>query len=239
MQKKQHVIDWLDRYLCVNSFDDVSNNSLQIESGGDEVELVAFGVDASADFMRRAASAGAELCVVHHGISWGGGIKRITGAEYEIIRTAIEGDMALYASHLPLDAHRTVGNNRRIAEFLGLESVSDEFSYHGNVIGVAGVSAARTVKKIGDSVITLEKGWKVGICSGGAGEFAVEAKKLGCDVFITGEANWAETIAAENVGMKMICAGHYETETFGVKALAAQMRKSLKVRTLFIGRNPG
>jgi dinuclear metal center YbgI/SA1388 family protein len=239
MQKKQHVIDWLDEYLCVNSFDDVSNNSLQIESEGDKVSLVAFGVDASVDFMNRAAQAGADMCVVHHDISWGGGIKRVTGAEYKIIKTAIDNNLSLYASHLPLDAHKTVGNNWNIAKYLRLKSVKEAFSYHGNVIGVVGVSQAKVSKKIGDTVITLEKGWKVGVCSGGAGSFAVDAKKLGCDIFITGEASWAEVIAAENVGMKMVCAGHYETETFGVKALALRMQKELKVKTVFICKETG
>ena len=74
------------------------------------------------------------------------------------------------------------------------------------------------------------------MCSGGAGEFAPDAKALGCDVYVTGEANWGERIAAENVGMKMVCAGHYETETFGVKALAKAMAKALKVKVAFMER---
>ena len=72
----------------------------------------------------------------------------------------------------------------------------------------------------------------LGICSGGAGEFAEEAKSLGCDLYVTGEASWGDVIAAENCGMKMICAGHYETEVFGVRALAQAMKKTLKVKTV-------
>ena len=86
--------------------------------------------------------------------------------------------------------------------------------------------------------IHLEKGMKVGVCSGGAGDFAEAAKFLGCDVFITGEASWGDVIAAENVGMKMIQAGHYETETFGVRALAEAMTTQLGVETVFIDRMP-
>ena len=82
----------------------------------------------------------------------------------------------------------------------------------------------------------LPDGRKVGVCSGGAGEFAEAAKALGCDLYITGEASWGDVIAAENCGMKMICAGHYETETFGVKALAKAMKKALKVQTEFLSR---
>ena len=82
----------------------------------------------------------------------------------------------------------------------------------------------------------LPNGRKVGVCSGGAGAYAEEAKQLGCDLYITGEANWGETIAAENCGMKMICAGHYQTEIFGVKALAKAMKRALKVDTVFLPR---
>ena len=77
---------------------------------------------------------------------------------------------------------------------------------------------------------------EVGVCSGGGGGFAAEAQAIGCDLYITGEADWGETIAAENIGMPMICAGHYQTETFGVKALAAAMKKALKVETVFLPR---
>ena len=73
---------------------------------------------------------------------------------------------------------------------------------------------------------------KVGVCSGGAGDFAEEAKRLGCDVFITGEASWGDVIAAENCGMRRECRGHYATETYGVRALAAQMKKRLGVETI-------
>jgi len=73
---------------------------------------------------------------------------------------------------------------------------------------------------------------RLGLCSGGAGEFAEEAKRLGCDVYLTGEASWGDVIAAENCGMKMICAGHYETEVFGVRAVSAAMKRALKVKTV-------
>jgi dinuclear metal center YbgI/SA1388 family protein len=230
----ERAVIWLDRYLGLMDFDDVSNNSLQIAREGEALSLVAFGVDASVSFIRAAAAAGAELCVVHHGISWGGGIKRLTGSEYRVVKAAMENNIALYAAHLPLDAHREVGNNFMLARHLGLVNLKREFSYHGNVIGVVGVASVTGTKKIGDVEMRLRKGEKVGVCSGGAGEFAVEAKKLGCDTFVTGEATWGDVVAAENVGMKMVLAGHYATETFGVKALSEKMSSELGVNTIFI-----
>jgi len=217
--KLTRITEWLDGVLDLGAFDDVSNNGLQIAREGDDVRLVAFAVDASAASVGKAAKAGAQLLVVHHGISWGGGIKRITGGEYNVISKAIRANLALYAAHLPLDANKAVGNNWELARFLGLTRIKPAFSYHGNVIGVTGYNKHNR---------------KIGVCSGGAGEFAADAKALGCDLYVTGEANWGERIAAENIGMEMVCAGHYETETFGVKALAKAMEKSLKVKTVFI-----
>jgi len=221
--KLQRIVDWLDATLDVAAFDDVSNNGIQVAREEGDVKLVAFAVDASAASVAAAASAGAQLLVVHHGISWGGGIRRIVGGEYEVVSRAVRANLAIYAAHLPLDANRSVGNNWELARYLGLRRVKPAFSYHGNVIGVTGYNA---------------HGKKIGVCSGGAGEFAAEAKALGCDVYVTGEASWGDKIAAENVGMSMVCAGHYETETFGVKALAKAMQKALKVKTVFIDR-PG
>ena len=210
------IAAWLDGILEPSKFDDVSNNGLQVARTGDEVTRVAFGVDASVAFLRRAAEWGAELCVVHHGISWGGGIRRLVGSEYAVVKAAMDANLALFASHLPLDANRRCGNNWEIARHLHLKRIRPAFSYHGNVIGVIGEK---------------DGGHLVGVCSGGAGEFAVAAKALGCEVYVTGEASWGDVVAAENVGMRMICAGHYETEVFGVRALSRLMAAELGVET--------
>lgn len=218
--KMHEIAGWLDGVLEVGKFDDVSNNGIQVAREGDDIASVAFGVDASVDFIKASADAGAQLCVVHHGISWGGGIRRIVGSEYEVVRAAIGCNIALYAVHLPLDASMKCGNNRELARHLKLGDVERAFSYHGNVIGVTGLATRTGTFRIGETDIRLVKGMKVGVCSGGAGEFAVEAKALGCDIYVTGEASWGDVVAARNVGMEMICAGHYETETFGPRALS-------------------
>ena len=218
--KLRQVLDWLERELETGKFDDVSNTGLQIE-GPEDVEKVAFAVDASLESVKAAVASGAQLLVVHHGISWGGGIRRLEGGVYNVVKAAIEGGLAVAAYHLPLDASRKYGNNYELARFLGLKRLKPAFSYHGNVIGVTGVNP---------------QGVKVGVCSGGAGDFAETAKNLGCGLFITGEASWGDVIAAENCGMEMVCAGHYATETFGVKALARAVRKALKVDAEFLPR---
>ena len=228
MVKLTDITAWLDRTLRVADFDDASNNGLQIARDGVDVRRVAVAVDASVRAVVAAAGSGADLLVVHHGISWGGGIRRIDGGAYRVIRAAMESNLALYACHLPLDAHPTLGNNAQLAKILGLRRVRPAFSYHGNVIGVVGDSARVRTVMIGDSRFEVPRG-RIGVCSGGAGEFAEEAKRLGCALYITGEASWGDVVAAENCGMRMICAGHYTTEVFGVRAIAAAMRRSLKL----------
>lgn len=249
--KLEEIISWLDKTLKVSSFDDVSNNGLQVDrfpapgtrhqapGTAHEVRTVAFAVDASVHAVEAAAKAGAQLLVVHHGISWGGGIKRLTGGVGNVVKAAMKANLAIAAYHLPLDAHPTLGNNAQLAKYFGLKKVKPAFSYHGNVIGLTGECLSSQVfeclsclgcsDQLKHFQLKNSNTLTVGICSGGAGEFAEEAKNLGCGLYVTGEASWGDVIAAENCGMEMICAGHYETEVFGVRALSQAMKKALKV----------
>ena len=241
--KLQEITDWLDQALNVAAFDDVSNNGLQIARDGADVTTVAFAVDASARAVKAAKDAGAQLLVVHHGISWGGGIRRLSGGVYQVVRAAMDANIALYACHLPLDAHPALGNNAQLAKLMGMGKPRPAFSYHGNVIGFVGACPRKTILKglasLGCAAPQIDAWTKaqsrtltLGVCSGGAGEFAEEAKRLGCDLYLTGEANWGDVIAAQNCGMPMICAGHYETEVFGVRAVSRELQKALKLRTV-------
>ena len=234
--KLAQISAWLDRELELSKFDDVSNNGLQIAREGDDVKVVAFAVDGSVASVKAAAAAGAQLLVVHHGISWGGGIQRLTDGAYNVVKAAMDANLALYGVHLPLDASKKYGNNWEIARFLKLTNVRPAFNYHGNVIGVIGTSTRNATVTLGTQTIKQSKNQTIGICSGGAGDFGAEAKLLGCDLYVTGEASWGDVIAAENVGANMVCCGHYETETFGVKALAKALARSHKIKTKFIDR---
>ena len=234
--KLAQISAWLDRELELSKFDDVSNNGLQIAREGDDVKVVAFAVDGSVASVKAAAAAGAQLLVVHHGISWGGGIRRLTDGAYNVVKAAMDANLALYGVHLPLDASKKYGNNWEIARFLKLTNVRPAFNYHGNVIGVIGTSTRNATVTLGTQTIKQSKNQTIGICSGGAGDFGAEAKLLGCDLYVTGEASWGDVIAAENVCANMVCCGHYETETFGVKALAKALARSHKIKTKFIDR---
>ena len=232
--KLRQIERWIESELEFEKFDDVSNNGLQIAREGDDIKVIAFAVDGSVAAIKSAAKAGAQLLVVHHGISWGGGIRRLTGPQYNVVKAAMDANIALYAVHLPLDASLKYGNNREIARLLGLRNLQRAFSYHGNLIGLVGMSSRRVEVKLGNRSVVLRPRQKVGVCSGGAGEFAVEAKELGCNVFITGEASWGEVIAAQNVNANLTCCGHYETETFGVNALARAVAKRLGIEVVML-----
>lgn len=119
--KLEKIVAWLDKTLNVAAFDDVSNNGLQIAREEGPVTKVAFAVDASVKSVQAATKVGAELLVVHHGISWGGGIKRLSGGVYRVVREAMKANLAVYACHLPLDAHPELGNNAELARLLKLK----------------------------------------------------------------------------------------------------------------------
>ena len=229
------ILDWLDKTLSIADFkDDISNNGLQIERNEGPIRKVAFAVDASVKSAEEAIAQGAQLLVVHHGISWGGGIKKIVGGIRKVMTTCTEGNLAIYAAHLPLDANRRVGNNWELARLIGLRKVFPAFSYEGYKIGVIGYLPRGRKAVIGGKEYDFPAG-RVGVCSGAGGNFAEEAKDLGCKSYLTGEAGWDDQVAAENAGAHMICAGHYETEVFGVKALCKLMAEELEIKTLFVG----
>lgn len=251
--KLKEIIDYLDKTLEIAKFKDSSNNGLQISRRGGDVAKVAFGVDASVSFIKAAAAAGCGLAVVHHGISWGGGIKALSGSVYEIAAAAVEGDVALYAAHLPLDAHGEIGNNAVLVRELGLKDPEPAFVYNGRPIGFSATAAcfsakdflelvrekinpsARLFNPLDENELEQEKkDLKVGVCSGGAADMAMEARELGCDILLTGEGAHQDFILCENIGMPVISAGHYKTETRGVRALCELVRKSLGVETVFM-----
>ena len=231
MAKLSEIAGFLDARLRVADFQDVSNNGLQVENGGG-VSRVCCGVDASLEFFEAAAAKGADLVVVHHGISWGDSLKRITGVNYRLVRFLLEHGMALYACHLPLDAHPEFGNNARIAAALGLRGVRPFGTYHGQAIGVRGAlpraldfaafrdKVAKAVSpRLAEMSFGRAKIRTVGIVSGGASEMADQAAEAGLDAYLTGEATLVGYNLARHLGIHVVAAGHYATERFGVTAL--------------------
>jgi len=132
------VAAYLDRELRIADFEDSSHNGLQVANSG-RLKKVCCGVDASLDFFELAAERGADMAICHHGISWGDSLARISGLNYRRLSTLLKYDVALYACHLPLDAHPVLGNNAQICRALGLKRLKPFGMYHGKEIGFEGV----------------------------------------------------------------------------------------------------
>lgn len=238
------ITDFLDKTLKIAQIKDVSNNGLQIQNGG-RVTKIAFGVDASLRTFKEAVEAGADLLVCHHGLSWGDSLKRITGLNYDLVSFAIHHDLAVYGAHLPLDAHPVYGNNAQLCKLLEIGGLAPAFEYHGEKIGFIGsLSKAisreaffdRVRERITPNIKTLDFGKpmvrKIGVVSGGACEMIDQAVELGADLYLSGEPGLIGYTLAENLKTNAVFAGHYATETWGVKALKTLLAEHFKLPTV-------
>lgn len=211
-------------------------NGLQVANRG-SVRRVAVAVDASRAAITEAAIAGANLLIVHHGLFWGGA-QPLTGVSYEKFRSLFGADMAVYSTHLPLDAHPVHGNNVRLAQALGLQPSSGFARFKTVDIGVSGTAGVSTATLL-DRVRTFaaQYGGTVrasvpvdgrtthqwAICTGGgaSSETLREARERGIDTLIVGEGPHHTTVEAVEQDLCVIYAGHYATETLGVQAIGA------------------
>jgi dinuclear metal center YbgI/SA1388 family protein len=225
--------DRLDRRLDVAEMDglDYAVNGLQVGAEDATVSAAAFAVDGVELTFEEAADRGADVLVVHHGILWGG-IDRVTGKEYDRLDALLSNDLALYAVHLPLDAHPELGNATQLAEFLGM-AVTDGFGREGPAtVGVrARTGDPHTVDSLTERLETLENDGvqvlefgpdrieDVGIVTGSGTDWLDEAREKGLDALITGEGKQPAYHEAREAGIHVFLAGHYATETFGVRAL--------------------
>jgi len=236
----------LDQTLKTGSFSDHSNNGLQVENSG-RVRRICCGVDASLAFFEAAARRKADLVICHHGMSWGDSLKRITELNYRRIQLLVRHDMALYVSHLPLDAHPRLGNNALICRRLGLRNLKPFWCYHGSYIGFSGelprsmpypAFKQQVARCINPSLQGMEFGRPVvrtvAVVSGGASGEVAEAGRLGMDVFLSGEPGLSAYSMAQEYGIHALFAGHYATERFGVRALGDWLAKKTGIPSEFI-----
>ena len=225
---------------------DMSLNGLQVSRKTLEVHRVAFAVDACLQSFERAVAAGADLLVVHHGLFWGDPLA-VVGDHRRRLQYLFDNDLALWASHLPLDAHPTLGNNAGLAAALGLLERQPFGEYRGNKIGFKGVLP--TPLKLDRICEILFNGREnvlqilpfgkmevstVGLVSGGATQEVSDAIAEGLDLYITGDANHIIHHQALEAGINVISGGHYATETWGVRILAAHLQKEVGVSTVFL-----
>ncbi|MGA0122480.1 MAG: Nif3-like dinuclear metal center hexameric protein [Gaiellales bacterium] len=240
------LVAWMDETLAAPTFRDHGPNGLQV-LGRDEVANVATAVSVSLDVIQRAAVAGADALLVHHGLFWDGADPTIGRLERRRLEALFGADMSLIAYHLPLDAHPEFGNNARLADLLGLGERAPFGEHRGMRIGVQGTLpapdeaaavAARLGALIGSTPLVLAGGdhpvRSVGIVSGGAARDIRQAADAGLDAFITGEPSEDAAYLARELGVHFIAAGHNATETLGVQALAEAAAKRFGITTGFL-----
>jgi dinuclear metal center YbgI/SA1388 family protein len=240
------MVDWLDTYLRIAELEDYPGamNGLQLENSGEVVKAGA-ATDASLTTIQAAADAGCQLLLVHHGLFWGD-VLPIVGRVYRRMRALFDANLAVYSAHLPLDAHPEVGNNILLLKALGLE-LDGRFGKAGSIDGL-GVWASpempraellgRIEQTCGTGPYLIPGGpeqvHRVGIITGGGGSMIAQAAEARMDTLITGEGEHHTYHEAMELGLNVIYAGHYVTETFGVKALAGKLAERFAIEWEFL-----
>ncbi len=250
------VAEYLDSILRTAEVPDYPGalNGIQVEHRGPVVRC-AVAVDASLQTIDGAIASGANLLVVHHGLFWSG-VQPVRGRFYERMRRMLDGDLAVYSSHLPLDLHPTLGNNHLFARELGLEPSGGFAKYQGIHVGVMGEADVETSRladraeaiaaREGGSLVMvgLREGqrtrrWALCTGAGASSETLREAAAAGIDTLITGEGPQHTAVEAAELGISVLYAGHYATETFGVRALGAELERELGIPWSFVAAPTG
>ncbi len=239
---------WARSLLSIERFAhaDDSLNGIQVGRSPTAVRKVAFAVDACLETIRRARDSGAQALFVHHGLFWGKAVP-VDGSMRERVAELLKADMALYACHLPLDAHPELGNNAVLCRMLGLEDIEPFGDYHGLPIGFKGTvrdplsidDALARILPAGDAPRALypfgpAASRKIGVISGGAAFEAFQAIEHKLDLYITGEPSHSIYHTVMEEGINVIAAGHYATEVHGVKAMAERAALELGMETMFV-----
>ena len=250
MVSLDELVAFLDRELRTASIADYPGamNGLQLANGGQVGRIVA-AVDASLPVIEAAAEGGPGLLIVHHGMFWQGA-QPVTGAFYRKLKIAMEAGLAIYSSHLPLDVHPDWGNNILLARAIGLEDPVPFLDQKGLPMGLRGTwngsrgELLTVLQNVLAGPVHLCPGGpeaisEVGICTGGAGSEVAKVAAAGVATFITGEGpHWSYPLA-EELGINVFYGGHYATETFGVKAIAAALAGKFGIPDYFVDHPTG
>ena len=246
MADLHEMVEWLDEYLRIAQVPDYPGawNGLQVDSRS-PVERICVATDAWQATIDGTIDAGAQLLIVHHGLFWGEPLP-ITGRSFRRIKALVDADVAVYSAHLPLDLHPEVGNNVLLARELNLnvEGTFGRFRDHEGmgVWSAVDVSLDELVARVtaacagSPSVIRGGPGHvrRVGVVTGGAGSMVGQAHAEGLDTFITGEGSHHTYHEAMELGINLVLAGHYATETLGVRAVGDRLAERFDVESRFL-----
>lgn len=243
--ERDALINYLDTYLRIDEIDDYGPQGLQVEAATGEIQRVALAVDTAPAVVEAAADWGANMLLVHHGILWGN-MERIAGPFGHRVRALLQNDIHLYSAHLPLDAHPEVGNNAELARMFGIEIEDWWCAPKGTPLAVLGDAPPDTMlepfvaqieEKLQTEVRVRAGGpqqvSRVAILSGFGADQIAGAAEMGADTFLTGEQSHTSYWAAADHGINVIYAGHYATETVGVKALGRLLTQKFGLQVQF------
>ena len=251
MAELPEVRTYLQTLLRVDETPDYppAHNGVQLANDG-FVGKIGAAVDACLPVIQQAVDAEVDFLVVHHGLFWSG-VHMIEGAYYEKLKLAMEHNLAIYSAHIPLDVHEIYGNNVLLAKALGLKETTPFFPWKGILLGRRAQVDGWTRESLkgmlegvlGGGVHCAPGGpeeiKEVGIITGGAGSEVAAMAAEGIDTFITGEGPHHTYALAEEFGVNLFYAGHYATETFGVRTLAEHLAEKYDVPHLFIDHPSG
>jgi dinuclear metal center YbgI/SA1388 family protein len=245
------ILGELDRMLEPGRFEDYCVNGLQVP-GPAQVQTIATGVSAHAELFELTAREHADLLVVHHGLLWAPGVRQIDPTLKRRLQILFDADIALAAYHLPLDAHPELGNNALLARALGAEQLQPFGLHHGQPIGCiaeltadsggTGVVAeelfARVQQATARQPLVFDAGpprvHRLAIVTGAGADYIADATAAGAHALLTGEVSERSMAQAREAHIHLISAGHYATETFGVKRLGEHLAQRFQLRHVFL-----
>jgi dinuclear metal center YbgI/SA1388 family protein len=243
----KQIIGYLDDLLDPTAYDDYGPNGLQVP-GSEQIQTVVTGVSANAELFARAREAGADLVLVHHGLFWAGPPRPLDRAAKRRLQLLFDADLALAAYHLPLDGHLEVGNNALLARAIGGAEIEPFAAHSRATIGVRARFAgpgiapdelvARVHEATGREPLAFAGGpdpvRTIGIVSGAGADHLEDAIAAGLDAFVTGEPAERSMARAREAEVHFLAAGHYATETFGVRALGERLAERFGLRHVFV-----
>ncbi len=241
MASRDDIIARANELLDVASYPDYGPVGLQV-AGASEVAKLACGVSASRELFERAAAAGAQMVLVHHGLFWDKDTRVVGPVMRERLRALFDADLTLVAYHLALDAHPEVGNNALLARELGVEPETrfTEWGYGGRLARPTRIDelSSRVSERLGQMPLVFSYGpeeiERVAVVTGGAARYVGRAAEEGYDCFVTGEADEPTKHAAKEARVHFVAGGHYATETLGVRALAERLADEFGLQWAFV-----
>jgi dinuclear metal center YbgI/SA1388 family protein len=239
MAARDDILEYARELLDLDNYHDYGPMGLQVV-GADEVTKLAAGVSSSRELFERAAQAGAQLLIVHHGLFWENDPRVVDRQLKARLQALFDGDVTLAAYHLALDAHPEIGNNALLARSLGIEELERvlEWGFGGQVAIGLDELAARLERATGQKPQVFDGGPKrierAAVITGGAARLFPQIAALGYDAYVTGEPAEPTLHAARELGAHFLAGGHYATETFGIKALAEKLAERFGLEWEFL-----